>query len=83
MGIPVISEGSESMVAIPLVTEIGYLYCGREHELFRLEDAATGDEQVSGPHRSRIDAISLSSTSVAGATPTARASPRSVMSRAE
>jgi DNA-binding transcriptional LysR family regulator len=47
IGISVISEGSESTVSVPLVTEIGYLYCGREHELFRLEDSAIGDEQLS------------------------------------
>jgi DNA-binding transcriptional LysR family regulator len=47
IGISVISEGSQSMVCVPLLTEIGYLYCGREHELFRLEDSAIADERLS------------------------------------
>jgi DNA-binding transcriptional LysR family regulator len=47
IGISVISAESASMVTVPLLTEIGYLYCSREHELFGLEDSAISDERLS------------------------------------
>lgn len=47
IGISVKSERSDKTVTVPLLSEIGYLYCGREHELFNLEDSAISDERLS------------------------------------
>lgn len=47
IGISVKSEGSDRTVTVPLLTEIGYLYCGREHELYNLKDAAISEERLS------------------------------------
>jgi LysR family transcriptional regulator, transcriptional activator for bauABCD operon len=47
IGISVKSEGSDKTVTVPLLTEIGHLYCGRQHELFNLEDSAISAEHLS------------------------------------
>jgi LysR family transcriptional regulator, transcriptional activator for bauABCD operon len=47
IGVSVVSPGSSKTFAIPLLTEIGYLYCGREHELFDLDDRTISDDVLS------------------------------------
>ncbi len=47
IGVSVASPGPSKTFAIPLLTEIGYLYCGREHELFDLDDRAISDDVLS------------------------------------
>jgi DNA-binding transcriptional LysR family regulator len=47
IGISVKAEGSDKVVSVPLLTEISYLYCGREHALFNLEDPEISDELLS------------------------------------
>jgi DNA-binding transcriptional LysR family regulator len=47
IGVSVISESSSKSWSMPLLTEIGFLYCGRDHELFCLADENITDEMLS------------------------------------
>jgi DNA-binding transcriptional LysR family regulator len=47
IGVSVGSESSAKTLSVPLLAEVGYLYCGRDHALFGLDDADITDERLS------------------------------------
>jgi DNA-binding transcriptional LysR family regulator len=47
IGVSVASKDSAKTVSVPLNTETSYLYCGQDHELFGLSDAAITDDLLS------------------------------------
>jgi DNA-binding transcriptional LysR family regulator len=47
IGISVVNESTSKTWSVPLLAEIGYLYCGRDHELFGLADEDITEEMLS------------------------------------
>jgi LysR family transcriptional regulator, transcriptional activator for bauABCD operon len=46
IGVSVIGDSSSKMLLVPLWAETSYLYCGRQHPLFDLDDKAITDEAL-------------------------------------
>lgn len=47
IGVSVIGDEASKIVAVPLLTEVGYLYCGRGHEFFSMDDSQITNDLLS------------------------------------
>lgn len=47
IGVSMVSERSTKVVSIPVLRETSYLFCGRDHELYRVNDSAITNDTLS------------------------------------